>query len=54
MLDYCSGVWGYDFENTDKVQNRAMRFFLEVNRFTPTHTLYGELAVVKEICYENV
>ncbi len=29
-----------------KIQNRAMSCFLAVNKFTPTHALYGELAWV--------
>ncbi len=30
----------------NNIQNRAMRYFLGVNKFTPTHTLYGELGWV--------
>ncbi len=45
IVDYCSGILGYnDFECITNAQNRAMRFFWGVNRFVPTHALYGGLA----------
>ena len=36
ILDYCSAVWGFkNYQQIDKVQNRAMRYFLGVHRSTP-------------------
>ena len=36
VLDYCSGVWVFKSLNKiDDVQNRALRYFLGVHRFTP-------------------
>ena len=44
IMDYCAGVWGFNDNNAlDVIQNRAMRYFLGVNKFTPTHALYGDL-----------
>ena len=44
ILDYSSGVWGYkEFSCSESIQNRAMRFFLGVNRFTPTHAVIGDM-----------
>ena len=42
MTDYRSGVWGFkQFNKTDTVQNRAIRYFLGVHRFTPLLALNG-------------
>ena len=42
ILNYASGVWGFESYNSAQVlQNRLMRFFLGVHRFAPlaaTHT----------------
>ena len=44
VLDYCSGVWGFDnFSCVDNVQNRALRYFLGLHRFTPHLALSGEV-----------
>ena len=46
-MDYCAGVWGFSVYNAiEVVQNRAMRWFLGVNKFAPTHALYGDLGWV--------
>ena len=43
ILDYSSAVWGYKhFQSSDNVQNRAIRYFLGVHRFTPVIALTGE------------
>ena len=41
VLDYCSGVWGFKQLNKDNVQNRAIRYFLGVHRFTPVGDKWG-------------
>ena len=44
ILDYGSSVWGYKpYVQIDNVQNRAMRFFLGVHRFTPNLAITGEM-----------
>ena len=44
ILDYCSGVWGYNkLEKLDTVQNRAIRLFLGVHRFTPNKAINGDM-----------
>ncbi len=44
---YCARVWEYyDSDVNNNIQNRAMRNCLGVNKFTPTHALYGELGWV--------
>ena len=44
ILAYSSGVWGYkDFQCSEAIQNRAMRFYLGVNRFTPNHAISGDM-----------
>ena len=45
-MDYGAGVWGFsDFMPIEivLVQNRAMRFFLSVNKYASIHALYGDL-----------
>ena len=44
MTDYCSGVWGFrDFYKGDMIQNRAIRYFLGVHRFTPILAISGDM-----------
>ena len=44
VLDYCSGVWGFkQLNKMDNVQNRAIRYFLGVHRFTPLLAINGEM-----------
>jgi hypothetical protein len=43
ILDYCASVWGFiHFQAADNEQDRAIRYFLGVHRFTPTLALFGE------------
>ncbi len=43
ILDYSAAVWGYrQYQQIDNVQNRAMRYFLGVHRFTPGLALTGD------------
>lgn len=43
-MDYSSGVWGYkDLNYLESVQNRAMRFYLGVNRFASNHVISGDM-----------
>ena len=47
ILDYASGVWGTRrFDVLERVQERAIRYFLGVHRFAPTHMLYGDIGWV--------
>ena len=44
ILDYASGVWGTkQFDVLERVQERAMRYFLGVPRFTPKSMLNGDM-----------
>ena len=41
--EYASGIWGFrNFRQAEKVQNRAVRYFLGVNSKTPIDFLNGE------------
>ena len=43
VIDYSSEVWGFSKASTcDKVQNRALRYFLGVHRFCPVPAMYGD------------
>ena len=43
ILDYCSGVWGFQkFGYLDAVQNKAIRFYLGVHRFAPNLAINGD------------
>ena len=43
VLDYCSSVWVFkSYQNIDNVQNRTMRYFLGVHRFTPILAMVGD------------
>ena len=44
VTDYCSGVWGFrNFPKSDMVQNRAIRYYLGVHRFTLILALSGDM-----------
>ena len=44
ILDYCAGVWGNNwFGKIESVQNRAIRSFLGVHKFTPNHAIQGDM-----------
>ena len=44
VTDYCSGIWGFkQFNKIDTLQNRAIRYFLGVHRFTPILAINGEM-----------
>ncbi len=46
-MDYCAAFGGYYDSNViNNIQNRAVRYFLGVYTFTPTHALYMELGWV--------
>jgi hypothetical protein len=43
ILDYCSGVWGFNvLENIDTIQNRAIRLFLGVHKFAPNKAINAD------------
>ncbi len=43
ILDYCSGIWGFKTRDTcDKVQRRALRYFLGIHSKTPILALEGD------------
>ena len=47
ILDYCSGVWGFGNHNKcDTIQNRAIRFFMGVHRFSPNLAINGDMGWV--------
>lgn len=36
ILDYMSGIWGFgNYKQCDRIQNRALQFYLGVNKYTP-------------------
>ena len=44
MTDYWSAVWGFrHFSKGDMVQNRTIRYFLGVHRFTPIVAITGDM-----------
>ena len=44
IMDYGSEVWGKDcFDNGEKIQNRAIRYFLGVHRFAPIASITGDM-----------
>ena len=46
VTDYCSGVCGSrDFNKGDMIQNRAIRYFLQVHRFTHILAISGDMGV---------
>ncbi len=51
VLEYGSEVWGYKFfKCADNIQERAIRYFLGVHRFTPLSVLRGEVGWHKTQC----
>ena len=44
VLDYGASVWGFkSYTEIDSVQNRAVRYFLGVHRFSPTLAINGDI-----------
>ena len=44
IVDYCSGILGYaDNMKCDSLQNRAIRYFLGVHKFTPKLAINGDM-----------
>ena len=44
ITEYASCVWGAAEDHNDVVQNRALRYFLGVHKFTPVSALIGDMA----------
>jgi hypothetical protein len=45
VISYGASIWGTkSYSCINAVQNRAMRFYLGLGKYTPTAALYGELA----------
>ncbi len=43
VMDYCSGVWGFKIDNScDKIQQRALRYYLGVHSKSPLSAIEGE------------
>ncbi len=44
ILGYCSEIWGFkNFQSSDSIQERAIRFYVGVHRFTAIPALRGEV-----------
>ena len=44
ILDYCSSIWGFkNGVECEGVQNKAIRYFLGVHKFTPLAAINGEM-----------
>lgn len=44
MLDYVAGVWGYKvYKGCEQVHNRAIQYFLGVNRYVPLLAITGDV-----------
>ena len=57
ILDYQSSVWGYKvYNDIDAVQNRTIRYFLGVHRFTPKLAINGDVGwlPIKERRWLNI
>ena len=52
ILDYCACIWGFrDFDCVNKIQNRAIRYYLGVHKFAPNVGIIGEMGwVTRDIC----
>lgn len=47
IMDYAAGVWGSKlYANCEMVQNKAIRTFLGVGKFTPLPSLNGDMGWV--------
>ena len=44
IMDYCSSIWGFqNFNYAEKVQNRAIRYFLGLHRNAPALAFQGDM-----------
>ena len=47
IMDYCSGIWGYQkFGKVESLQNRALKFYLGVHKFSPNLAVNGDMGWV--------
>ncbi len=45
VMDYCGAVWGFkDYDKCNTIQNRAIRAYLGVHRFSSNIAIHGDLA----------
>ena len=55
ILDYGSCVWGMrEFDCINAVQHRAMRFFLGVQKKTPTASVIGDMGWVPQVVKQKI
>ena len=48
VYEYAAGIWGFHKASAiDKVQNRAMRYFLGVHKFAPNAALTSEMGWIR-------
>ena len=51
ISDYFAGIWGIrKFEQSDKLQNRAIRFFLGLGPETPICAMQGDMGWTSPSC----
>ena len=44
VCNYAAEIWGYkDFKFCKNIQNRAVRYYLEVHKFAPIAGMQGDL-----------
>jgi hypothetical protein len=47
-MDYSSGIWGYSkFEEGEKIQNRATRYYLGVHQTSPIFAIQGDMGWIR-------
>ena len=54
IMDYCSSIWEFqNFNYAEKVQNRAIRYFLGLHRNAPALAFQGDMGwmIPKYKCY---
>ena len=54
ISDYFEGIWGIrKFEQSDKLQNRVIRFFLGFGPKTPISAIQGDMGWTSPLCRHN-
>ena len=49
IMNYGAGIWGFkDYSKAENVQNRAIRFYLGVNNYSPKHAFKGDVGWVDD------
>ncbi len=55
VMDYCGAVWGFkDYDKCNTIQNRAIRAYLGVHRFSSNIAIEVDLAWITPVIRQHI